>query len=144
MITNVLPRFLRNTVYMWSMTDTRNAQTTAKIYRSTKILTFSSLLILTVFLLFCFWATVCKTVRSMLSDRCPVCLSCPSVTLVHCGQTVGWIKMKLGTKIGLSPGHTVLDGKPAPLLQRCTAPNFRPISVTAKWLDRLRWNLIWR
>ena len=24
-----------------------------------------------------FWATVCKTVCPMLSDRCPVCLSCP-------------------------------------------------------------------
>jgi len=24
-----------------------------------------------------FWATVCKTVRPILSDRCPVCLSCP-------------------------------------------------------------------
>jgi len=23
-----------------------------------------------------FWATVCKTVCPMLSDRCPVCLSC--------------------------------------------------------------------
>jgi len=34
-----------------------------------------------------FWATVCKTVRPMLSDRCPVCLivlSCLSVTFVHC------------------------------------------------------------
>jgi len=42
-----------------------------------------------------FWATVCKTVRPVLSDRC---LSCLSVTLVYCGQTVGWIKMKLGGK----------------------------------------------
>ena len=50
------------------------------------------------------WATVCKTDGPMLSVRCPVCLSvCPSVCLsclsvafVHCGQTVGWIKMKLG------------------------------------------------
>jgi len=41
-----------------------------------------------------FWATVCKMVRSMLSDRC---LSVGlSVTLVYCGQTVGRIKMKLG------------------------------------------------
>jgi len=24
-----------------------------------------------------FWATVCKTVRPVLSDRCPVCLSYP-------------------------------------------------------------------
>ena len=30
-----------------------------------------------------------ETVRPMLSDRCPVCLSCLSVTLVYCGQTVG-------------------------------------------------------
>jgi len=46
----------------------------------------------------------------MLSDRCPVL----SVTLVHYGQTVGWIKMKLGMQIGLGPGHIVLDGDPAP------------------------------
>jgi len=47
----------------------------------------------------------CKTVRPMLSDRCPVCPSVLAVTLVYCGQTVGWIKMKLGTKVGLGPGH---------------------------------------
>jgi len=29
-----------------------------------------------------------------------VVLSVLSVTLVHCGQTVGWIKMKLGTQVG--------------------------------------------
>jgi len=45
-----------------------------------------------------FWATVCKTARPMLSDRC---LSCLSVTFVYCGQTVGWIKMKLATQVGL-------------------------------------------
>ena len=58
-----------------------------------------------------FWAKVCKTVRPMLSVRClSVCLS---VTFVHCGQTVGRIKMKLGTQIGLGPDHIVLDGDPA-------------------------------
>jgi len=36
---------------------------------------------------------------------CPVCLS---LTFVHCGQTVGRIKMKLGTQVGLGPGHIVL------------------------------------
>ena len=49
-----------------------------------------------------FWATVCKTVRLILSVRCPVCLS---VTFVHCGHTVGWIKMKLGVQVGLGPGQ---------------------------------------
>ena len=46
----------------------------------------------------------------MLSDRCPVCLS---VTLVYCGQTIGWIKTKLGMEVLLDPGHIVLDGDPA-------------------------------
>jgi len=49
-----------------------------------------------------FWATV---------SIAP--LSCLSVTLVYCGQTVGWIKTKLGKVVGL--GHIVLDGDPAPL-----------------------------
>ena len=49
----------------------------------------------------------------MLSDRCR---SCPvlSVTFVHCGQTVGRIKMKLGMQVGLGPRHIVLGGDPAP------------------------------
>ena len=73
----------------------------------------------------CFWATVCKTVRPKLSDSCLSCLSvCLPVTLVYCGQTVGRIKMKLGTRVGLGPGHIVLDWDPAPLTQRGTAPQF--------------------
>jgi len=36
------------------------------------------------------------------------------MTLVYCGQTVGWIKMKLGVEVGLGLGHIVLDGAPAP------------------------------
>jgi len=55
---------------------------------------------------------VCKTVRPILSD---CCLSCLSVTLVYCGQTVGRIKRKLGTWVVLGPGHIVLDGDQAPL-----------------------------
>jgi len=41
-------------------------------------------------------------------------LSVLSVTLVYCGQTVGWIKMKLGTEVGLGPYHIVSDGDQAP------------------------------
>jgi len=49
-------------------------------------------------LLYCnFWATVLP----MLSDRCPV-LSCLSVTLVCCGQTVRWIRMPHGMEVGLA------------------------------------------
>ena len=76
----------------------------------------------------CFWATVCKTVRPMLSDRCPVCpvLSVLSVTFVHCGQTVGRIKMKLGKQVGLGPDHIVLNGDPTPppLKGHNSPPNF--------------------
>ena len=32
---------------------------------------------------------------------------------VCCGQTAGWIKMSLGTQLGLGQGHTVLDEDPA-------------------------------
>ena len=76
-----------------------------------------------VFFTYCFyfWATVCKTVRHILSDHylsCRVCLSILSVTLVYSGQTVGWIKMKLGMQVGLGPGHILLDGDPAPPPQK--------------------------
>jgi len=47
-----------------------------------------------------------------LSDRC---LSCLSVTLVYCGQTVGWMKMKLSVEVGFGPGHIALNGDSAPI-----------------------------
>jgi len=71
-----------------------------------------------------------------------VCLSCPvlSVTLVYCGQMVGWIKVKLGLQVGLSPGHIVLDGDPAPPPKKrgIAAPSFWPMSIVAKRLDGSR------
>jgi len=70
-----------------------------------------------------FWATVCKTVRPVLSDRCLSCLSvCLSVMLVYCAQTVGRIKMKLGMPVGLVPGHIVLNGDPASPLPKGHIP----------------------
>ena len=103
-----------------------------------------------------FWTTVCKTVRPMLSDRCLSCQSvlsvCPvslsiCIIFIHCGQTVGWIKMKLGKQVGRGPGHIVLHWDPAPpppKWGRALTPNFRPIYVAAKWLDGSRCHLIWR
>jgi len=35
---------------------------------------------------------------------------------VYCDQTVGRIKVKLGTEVDLGPGDIVLDGNPAALL----------------------------
>jgi len=68
------------------------------------------------------WTTVCKTVHRVQSDTVVLsvsslmsCLSvCLSMTLVYCGQTVGWIKMPLGMEVGFGPGHIVLDGDPVP------------------------------
>jgi len=69
-----------------------------------------------------YWATVCKTVRPMLLDRC---LSCPVVqTKTDVGvlwPKVRWMKMPLGMEEGLGPGHIVLDGDPASP-RRDTAP----------------------
>ena len=45
--------------------------------------------------------------RFVLCYRAVVCPLWLSVTLVYCDQTVGWIKMKLDTEVGL-------DGDPAP------------------------------
>ena len=47
---------------------------------------------------------------------------------MHCGQTVGRIKMKLGMQVGLGPGHIVLHGDlaPLPVPQRGTPPIFVP------------------
>ena len=59
--------------------------------------------------------------RFALCYRSVVCLSVLSVTFVHCGQTVGRIKMTLGMQVGLGPGHIVLDGDPAHPPQRGTA-----------------------
>jgi len=55
---------------------------------------------------------------------------------VYCGQMAGWIKISLGMEVGLGPGHIVLDGTQLPLPQKGAehSPNFRPISVAARWL----------
>ena len=92
-----------------------------------------------------FWATVCKMVGPMLSDRCPVCLphcmsvcTVLSVTLVYYGQTVGWIKMKLSVQVGLAPGYIVLDGDTAPPPQKGRRPPiFGPCPLWPNgWMDR--------
>jgi len=58
-----------------------------------------------------------------------VCLFVQSVCDVrigYCDQTVLRIKMKLGTEVGLGPGHIGFDGAQAP---KEHSPNFRPMSV---------------
>jgi len=75
-----------------------------------------------------FWATVCKTVRPILSVHClsvcPVQSVCRISAHVYCGQTAGWIKTVLGMEVGLSPGDFVLDGDPDPSPKRGRSPLF--------------------
>jgi len=77
-----------------------------------------------------FWATVTNNGFALCYGT--VVLSVLSVTLVYCGQTVGWIKMPLGTEVGLGPGDIVLDEDPAlPLRKGVRQPlTFRPIVAT--------------
>jgi len=88
---------------------------------------------------FHFWATVCKTVRPMLSDRCLSCVSCSVCDVGVFGQTVGRIKMKYGMKVGLGPGHVVLNEHPAPPLPKGAEPPpfFRPYLLWPNgWMDQ--------
>ena len=83
--------------------------------------------------------------RFALCYRTVVCLSYLSVTLVYCGQTVGWIKIPLGMEVRLGPLHTVLDGDPAPpqgssstpKRGHSSPPTIRPMSIVAmaRWIE---------
>ena len=56
---------------------------------------------------------------------------------ICCGQMAGWTKMPLGRKVGLGPSDIVSP-------KRGQAPNFEPMSIVAKRLDRSTWHLAWR
>jgi len=85
-----------------------------------------------------FWATVCKTVRPMLSDRC---LSCLSVCDVGVFWPNGWTDQDETWHAGidLGPGHIVLDGDPAPSPKggRSPPPIFGPYLLQPNgWMDQ--------
>jgi len=65
-------------------------------------------------------------------------LSVLSVTLVHCGQTVGWINMKLGMQVCLDPDHIVLDGAQLTSHKRGRSPPiFGPCPLWPNgWMDQ--------
>jgi len=55
---------------------------------------------------------------------------------LYCGQTAAWIKMPLGTEVGLGLRDTVFDVDPATPRKKetPTPPNFWPMSIVAKSL----------
>ena len=81
--------------------------------------------------------------RFTLCYQTVVSLSVLSVTLVYCDQTVGWMKMKFGTEVGLSPDNIVLDGNLAPLTEKgAQLPTFRLMFIVAKRLDGSRCHFV--
>jgi len=57
---------------------------------------------------------------------------------IYCGQTAGWIKLPLGTEVGLGPDHIVLSGDPAPLPRKgSTVPIFGACLLWPNgWMDQ--------
>jgi len=56
---------------------------------------------------------------------------------MYYGLTVGWIKMKLGTEVGLGPGDIVLDGDLASLKKGAHQPprsTYVRCGKTAGWI----------
>ena len=91
-----------------------------------------------------FWATVCKTVRPILS----LCLSCLTVCDVRALWPNGWMDQD-ETWHASRPQlwtHCVRWGPRFPTPKRGGAPlsNSRPISIVAKRLDASRCHLVWR
>ena len=71
------------------------------------------------------WATVTSN-DSPYATGLLSCLSVCNVGVLYCGQTVGWIRMPLGTEVGLGPGDITLDGNPSfsPKKRGTAAPHF--------------------
>jgi len=61
------------------------------------------------------------------------------MTLVYCGQTAGWMKMPLGTEVGLGTGDIVLERDPAPLPRKGGRAQQPPFSAHVLW----RWPNGW-
>jgi len=76
-----------------------------------------------------------ETITSNNSPYATGPFSCLSVMLAYCGQMVGWIKMPLGTEVGLDPDNTVRWGPSSPSRKGAqhSPSNFRLMSIVAKW-----------
>ena len=92
-------------------------------------------------LYFSVWATVCKTFRLCYKTVVHAVLS---VTLVDCRQTVRWIKMKLGTEVGLGPATLYSMRTQLPSPKGAQPPFSAHVCCLAKWLDGSRSHLIRR
>ena len=71
------------------------------------------------------WSPKGQTTPQLLADIC-------------CGQMSGWVKMPLGTEVGVNPSDIVLSGEPAPLPQKgAEPPIFGPCLLWPNnWMDQ--------
>jgi len=100
-----------------------------------------------------FWETVCKTVRPMLSDRCPalsVCRSCSVLTVSDVGVLWrnDWMDQnETGHRGRPRPWpHCLRWGPSSPFSKGAQPPppNFRPMSIVAKRVDTSGYQLVRR
>jgi len=88
-------------------------------------------------------ATTCSTYRlgAVASLKFLAIEKCLPHFLAHVyyDQTAGWIRIPLGTEVGLGPGDSVLDGDPPShgkghstpqLFAHCSGPQARILSIT--------------
>jgi len=55
---------------------------------------------------------------------------------ISCGKMAGWIKMPVGTEVGLDPRNIVLDGDPALPPKGAQPPIFGPYQLWRNgWMD---------
>jgi len=84
-----------------------------------------------------FWTTVCKTVCPMRSDHCLSCPVCPVLSIcdVRALWPNGWTDQDETWHAGRPRPwpHCVRWGPSSPSPKGAQPPNFRPISVAAKW-----------
>jgi len=85
--------------------------------------------------------------RFALCYQTVVCLSCPVLSVSNVGVLWPNGSMDQEEKLGkgIAPGHVVLDGDPAATAPKGgTAPNFRPMSIVAKRLNKSRCHFVRR
>ena len=75
------------------------------------------------------------TVRPMLWERCPLCLLTLFITIIYCGQTVGWIKD--GVQVGNVPSNVLGEDSASPPhgKRQCSGREFRELLLLANWCN---------
>ena len=77
------------------------------------------------------YATLCS-IWTQLPPKKGTLIPTQFLAHVYSGQMAGWIKMTLGTEVGLGPGDIVLNRDPATPKEMGHSPQFLAMSIVAK------------